>query len=125
MAEAHLMEIVVINSSAATLAIRSASLSAGAWAGPPPKVGSMIESRGGVGSWLNGAQPPSMGVGGGMVLAVSQSARIDISWSWASGAVPTGSATGSDLDGVEVGYELVNARTDRPQLAVQVRNAPG
>ena len=125
MAEAHSMEVVVINSSAVTLAIRSASLSAGAWAGPAPKVGSMIDSRGGVGSWVNGAQPPSMGVGGAIVLAVSRTARIDISWSWASGADPAGSATGSGLDGVALGYRLENARTDRPQLAVEVRNAPG
>jgi hypothetical protein len=122
MAEAHAMAVSVINSSTASLAIRAVSLSAGAWAGPAPKVGSVIDGSG-AGSWVNGAKPPSMGVGGSIGLDVSFGGRIDITWSWAPDAVPTGAATGTQLN-VVLGYQLEKARTDRPQLAVQIRNEP-
>ena len=125
MAVARSLSIVVNNSSAVALQIVSYLLRDGEWVdGARPQVGSILPSDS-EGRYVNGAETRFKGVGGSIMLQPDRGGTIDISWSFAPAAAPSGSVTGAGLEGISLSYALVAPQTEHPQLQVQVLNAPG
>lgn len=114
--------IYILNSSGTDLILANYQLTGGSWEAPPIS-GTNIRP-GDSKNYLNYTDRPFTNLGGTINLSPVTGGTITATWNWAWGSSITGSATGSNLNGIAVSSQILNPNTSTPTLQITIVNAP-
>ncbi len=110
--------IAVQNASGTTLALQTATLSAGTWVPPAPVAGSGV-FPGEAPRYVNVPVGPFSGLGGSLVFVPMTGGSITVGWVWPAGGMPEAAAYAQNT-AIAVNGVLINLGSAQPTYQVTI-----